>query len=123
MTPDGDVLVCSQKLDKILKVTWPDGDVPWRWGGLGYISHPHDPTITPDGTLLIFDNGSRHPLQARSRVVEVDMETGKSVWQYIPSPVFSKMSLHISGAERQEDRRQIIRRIQREVGFEEKAHK
>jgi hypothetical protein len=67
---------------------------------LGYISHPHDPTITPDGTLLIFDNGSRHPLQARSRVVEVDMETNKIIWQYVPSPVFSMMSLHIAGAER-----------------------
>jgi hypothetical protein len=100
LTPEGDVLVSSQKLDKILKVSWPNGDVPWRWGGLGKISHPHDPTITQDGTLLIFDNGSRHPLQARSRVVEVDMETGEIIWQYVPSPVFSMMSLHIAGAER-----------------------
>ncbi len=49
---------------------------------------------------MIFDNGSKHPPIARSRVVEVDMDTGKIIWQYIPAPVFSMMSLHIAGAER-----------------------
>lgn len=100
MAPDGSVLTCSQKLDYILKISWPEGKVLWRWGGLGRLSHPHDPTITPEGTLLVFDNGARHPLQARSRVVEVDMKTDKIVWQYGGSPVFSFISLHIAGAER-----------------------
>ena len=100
LTPDGDVLISSQKLDTIMKISWPKGDVLWRWGGLGRLSHQHDPTITPDGTLLVFDNGSRHPLQPLSRVVEVDMKTDEIVWQYIGSPVYSMVSLHISGAER-----------------------
>jgi len=100
LTPEGHVLVSSQKLDTILKISWPKGDVLWRWGGLGRISHQHDPTITPEGTLLVFDNGSRHPIQARSRVVEVDMKTGQIIWQYGGSPVFGMLSLHIAGAER-----------------------
>ncbi|MFC1532098.1 arylsulfotransferase family protein [Thermodesulfobacteriota bacterium] len=100
MTPEGDVLICSQKLDKIMKISWPKGEVLWKWGGLTRISHPHDPTITQDGTLLVFDNGSKHPPIARSRVIEVDMKTGEIIWQYIPSPVFSMMSMHIAGAER-----------------------
>lgn len=100
LTPGGDVLVSVQKLDKILKISWPDGDVLWQWGGAGCISHQHDPTITHDGTLLVFDNGSHHPLQGRSRVVEVDMKTNDIIWQYLPSPVFSMLSLHIAGAER-----------------------
>jgi hypothetical protein len=100
MTPDGDVLICSQKLDKILKISWPEGKVLWKWGGLARISHPHDCSVTPDGTILIFDNGSKHPPIARSRVIEVDIQTGEIIWQYIPSPVFSMVSMHIAGAER-----------------------
>lgn len=100
LTPEGNVLISSQKLDTILKISWPKGDVLWRWGGLGRISHQHDPTITPNGTLLVFDNGTHHPLLGRSRVVEVDMETGEIIWQYVGSPVFSMLSLHIAGAER-----------------------
>lgn len=100
LTPEGDVLVSAQKLDQILKISWPQGEVLWRWGGLGRISHQHDPTITPDGTLLVFDNGTHHPLQGRSRVIEVDTVSGEIIWQYDPSPVFSMLSLHIAGAER-----------------------
>lgn len=46
------------------------------------------------------DNGTNHPLQGRSRVVEVDFDTKEIVWQYAPSPVFSMLSLHIAGTER-----------------------
>lgn len=100
LTPEGDVLISSQKLDTIMKISWPKGEVLWRWGGLGRLSHQHDPSITPDGTLLVFDNGSRHPIQGRSRVIEVDMKTGEIIWQYTGEPVFSFLSLHIAGAER-----------------------
>jgi len=108
LTPEGNVLLSSQKLDYILKISWPKGDVLWRWGGLGRLSHPHDPTITPEGNLLVFDNGSRHPLQARSRVVEVDMKTDRIVWQYAGSPVFSFISLHVAGAERLDNGNTLI---------------
>ncbi len=100
LTPEGDVLISSQKLDKIMRISWPEGEVLWKWGGLGRMSHQHDPTITPDGTLLVFDNGTKHPPIARSRVIEVDMKTDQIIWQYVPSPVFSMLSLHIAGAER-----------------------
>jgi len=75
LTPEGDILTSSQKLDKVMKISWPEGKVLWKWGGLGKLSHQHDPTITPDGTCLVFDNGAKHPPISRSRVVEVDMET------------------------------------------------
>lgn len=108
LTPGGDVLLSSQKLDHILKISWPKGEVLWRWGGIGRLSHQHDPTITPDGNLLVFDNGSRHPIQAHSRVIEVDMKTDKIVWQYFGSPVFSFISLHIAGAERLDNGNTLI---------------
>jgi hypothetical protein len=98
--PDGDILISCQKLDQVLKCSWPEGKLKWRWGGLGKLSHQHDPNVTPEGNLLVFDNGTHHPLQGRSRVVEVDFETSEIVWQYQPSPTFSMLSLHIAGAER-----------------------
>lgn len=69
-------------------------------GGPGCLSHQHNPTVTPEGTLLVFDNGTHHPLQGRFRVIEVDFATREIVWQYVGSPVFSMLSLHIAGAER-----------------------
>lgn len=100
LAPDGDVIISSQKLDTIMKISWPKGEVVWRWGGPGRLSHQHDPSITPDGTLLVFDNGSRYPIQGKTRVIEVDMNSGEIIWQYMGEPVFSFMSLHIAGAER-----------------------
>jgi hypothetical protein len=100
LAPDGDVIISSQKLDTIMKISWPKGEVVWRWGGPGRLSHQHDPSITPDGTLLVFDNGSRYPIQGKTRVIEVDMKSGEIIWQYMGEPVFSFMSLHIAGAER-----------------------
>ncbi|NIO04590.1 MAG: aryl sulfotransferase [Proteobacteria bacterium] len=100
LTPEGNVLISSQKLSIIMKIDWPKGTVLWKWGGPGFVSHQHDPTITPEGNLLVFDNGTHHPILGRSRVIEVDMETNEIVWQYVPSPVFSMLSAHIAGAER-----------------------
>ena len=99
-TPEGHVLVSSQKLSTVMMIDWPRGDVLWKWGGLGVMSHQHDPTITPEGNLLIFDNGTHHPIVGRSRVIEIDMEKKEIVWQYASSPVFSMLSAHIAGAER-----------------------
>lgn len=99
-TPKGHVLVSSQKLSTVMMIDWPRGEVLWKWGGLGVMSHQHDPTITPEGNLLIFDNGTHHPIVGRSRVIEVDMERKEIVWQYTSSPVFSMLSAHIAGAER-----------------------
>ena len=100
LTHQGQVLISSQKLDKVLKISWPAGKVLWEWGGPGCLSHQHNPTVTPEGTMLVFDNGTHHPLQGRSRVIEVDFATREIVWQYVGSPVFSMLSLHIAGAER-----------------------
>jgi hypothetical protein len=99
-TPKGHVLVSSQKLSSVMMIDWPKGEILWKWGGLGVMSHQHDPTITPEGNLLVFDNGTHHPIVGRSRVIEIDMDKKEIVWQYAPSPVFSMLSTHIAGVER-----------------------
>jgi hypothetical protein len=96
---NGDVLLSFRELSTVMRISWPEGKVLWKWGG-GKISHQHDATFTPQGNMLIFDNGAHHPIVPRSRVIEVDMETSKIVWQYYPKHVFSLFSGHIAGAER-----------------------
>lgn len=99
MTPDGKVMVSFREISTIMIIDWESGDVEWKWGR-GTVSCQHSPSITPQGTLLVFDNGAHHPIQSRSRVVEVDRSTRKIVWQFLGSPVFSFFSGHIAGAQR-----------------------
>jgi hypothetical protein len=56
--------------------------VVWRWGKQR-IDHPHNPTLLPNGHLLVFDNG---PRRKWSRVIEVAPATGKIVWTYHGDP-------------------------------------
>ena len=96
---NGDVLISFRELSTVMRISWPEGKVHWKWGD-GWISHQHDATYTPEGNMLVFDNGPHHPTVPRSRVVEVDMNTSEIIWQYYPEHVFSLMSGHIAGAER-----------------------
>jgi hypothetical protein len=99
MTADGKVLVSFREISKVMMIDWDTGDIIWNYGR-PVISHQHDPNETPDGNILIFDNGAHHPIQGRSRVIEVDPKTDKIVWQYSGSPVFCFRCLHIGGAQR-----------------------
>jgi len=97
--PDGKVIISFRELSVIMILDWPSGEVVWKWGR-PCVSCQHSPTITPEGTLLVFDNGAHHPIQSKSRIVEVDMETDQIIWQYFGKPVYSLFSGHIAGAER-----------------------
>jgi hypothetical protein len=98
-TPDGEVFISCREISTIFKISWPEGKVLWKWGQ-GILSHQHDPTLTPDGNALIFDNGTHHPITAHTRIVEVDINANKIVWQYLPKTVFGLYSGHIGGCER-----------------------
>ena len=61
------------------------------WARTGGWRHQHQPTFLDDGHLLVFDNMGAG--QNRSRVQELDLRTGKVVWQYGGTPdadLFSK---------------------------------
>ncbi|UCE39352.1 MAG: aryl-sulfate sulfotransferase [Thermoplasmata archaeon] len=99
-SPDGrKVLLSFRELSLVMIISWPDGDIKWKWGR-PFISHQHDPTFTSDENVLIFDNGTHHPVQGKTRIVEVSTKTNEVIWQYLPSPVFSLLSGHIGGCER-----------------------
>jgi hypothetical protein len=98
-TSNGDVLVSFRYLDTVACLAWPEGKLRWKFGR-GVLSHQHDPSLTPTGTLLVFDNGTHHPVMQRTRVVEFNTETWQLVWEYRGTPEFSFSSGHISGCER-----------------------
>lgn len=73
----GDVLVCVRELDTIAVVSLDDEVVVWAarapW------SMPHQPTVLPNGNLMIFDNRGYGGF---SRVVEFDPVTFEILWDY-----------------------------------------
>lgn len=98
-TDDGCLLLSFREISTVLKISWPEGEVVWRFGPPA-ISHQHDPSITPEGNILIFDNGVHHPVTAHTRVIEVDPNTNEIVWQYLPEVVYQLYSGHVGGAQR-----------------------
>jgi len=96
---DGNLLISSRHLDEITKIDRQTGDIIWRWGGknnqftfvddpIGF-SHQHSIRRTPDGTLILFDDGNFHaPRFSRAVEYSVD-EQAKSAtlaWQFRHSP-------------------------------------
>ena len=74
------------------KLLTPVGEVEWQY-------HQHDCSVTPDGTILCFDNGNNRALpfetkmtdeQSYSRAVEFDIDesamTVRQVWAYGKAP-------------------------------------
>jgi len=97
-TPDG---WSGQWRDKLLT---PIGDIDWHW-------HPHDPTITADGNLLIFDNGESgavppnlrpHINVCNSRVLAYRVNeaegTVKQIWSFGGKEHALPYSMYVSGA-------------------------
>ena len=78
----GDILICVKRLDLIAIVDLDEGRIEWSWGP-GELDKPHQPTLTADGRILVFDNGTG---RGYSRVVEVDPLRGEIVWQYEAEP-------------------------------------
>ncbi|WP_194817994.1 arylsulfotransferase family protein [Nocardia sp. XZ_19_385] len=91
----GDVLVSMRELDCIAVVDIEAGVVRWWWGP-GELSGQHQPTLLPDGHLLVFDNGrpDRH-----SRVLELDPVDSTICWQYVADPPQTLSSPVAGGAE------------------------
>lgn len=99
--PDGDILLSSKRLDEITKIDYETGQIVWRMGGVrnpnnefifiddvfNGFSHQHMPQWTPQGTLLLFDNGNLHDVSTKiSRAVEYEIDetnrTATLVWSY-----------------------------------------
>ena len=72
----GDLLVSVRDLDLVAVVDPRRRRVRWSWGP-GRLQRQHDPSVMPNGHLLVFDN---RPDVRSSRVVELAPSSGRIVW-------------------------------------------
>ena len=78
----GDVLVCMRETSTIAVISLAAATVKWWWGP-GELSGPHQPTLLPDGKILVFDNGRDHQ---RTRLLVVDPATRRVTWTWAADP-------------------------------------
>ncbi len=93
---EGDFLFCSLMLDLVGTIDRQGAAVVWSWGP-GELDKPHQPTVTGEGNILIFDNGY---FRGWSRVVELDPAAGEIVWEYAASPPEKFFTATRGGAQR-----------------------
>lgn len=99
---DGNWLVSARGLSQVLRIDRSTGEVLWRFGGksgdfevendpIGNLCGQHTAARTPDGNLLLFDNGQHCwpevPERGElTRVVEYELDeaarTARVVWSY-----------------------------------------
>jgi hypothetical protein len=95
---DGNVLVCYRHIDVLAVIERDTGKYAWErhdadWGG------PHDAQILDNGNMMVFANrGGRVP--RGSKIIEFDMQSGDTVWEYKGNPTHSFDSHYISGCQR-----------------------
>jgi Arylsulfotransferase (ASST) len=98
---DGNLVVSFRNISTVVIVERASGRVIWRLGP-PTLAQQHDPRPSPNGHLLIFDNGTHrqdHPWTF-SRVLEVDPRTSQIVWEYRELTAINFFSPYISGAQR-----------------------
>jgi len=72
------VMLSMRHQDCIYLLDWARKKIVWDWG-MGELDGPHDATLLENGNVLVFDNGM---VRGWSRVLEIDIETGRIVWEY-----------------------------------------
>jgi len=92
---EGNILFSYRSLDVIGIIDRETGEIVWAWGW-GILDGQHQPTMLPNGNILIFDNGTR---RRWSRVIELDPLEEEIVWEYTGTPKESFYSAYISGVQ------------------------
>jgi hypothetical protein len=92
----GDLLICLRELNTVAVIDPAGGDVRWSWGA-EELSGPHQPSMLPDGFLLIYDNGVD---ARRTRLLVVNPVTKEVVWNWSAQPPESFFCPLAGGCER-----------------------
>jgi len=101
--PNGDILTSFRNLNTICIIDKKTGDIKWKWGQKPeQLAHQHDPTLLPNGNILIFDNGIHRAIAevTYSRVIELNPKTKKIEWEYKAPVMTDFFSPACSGAQR-----------------------
>ena len=110
----GNLLVCARNSNLVFILDRDTYDVVWHWRP-GTIDFPHMPTMTPEGNVLLFDNGYH---RGWSRVLELDPETFEVVWRYEADPRESFFTPERGSCQRLENGNTLILESQRGRAFE-----
>ena len=76
----GQLLISMRELDVIAVLDPEEGAIVWSMEGPWH--RQHEPQFLGNGNMLIFDNAGHIGPGGRSRVVEFEPLTGKTVWSY-----------------------------------------
>ena len=95
------VMVSFRNISTVAIIDKATGAFTWKLGW-DVISRQHDPSMLPNGNVLIFDNGAwrKNDVRIYSRVIEVDPNTNQIVWEYSDKPFYNFFSHIVSGARR-----------------------
>jgi outer membrane protein assembly factor BamB len=98
---DDRVMVSFRSISTVGIIDKKSGDFVWKLSH-DVLAQQHDPSMLPNGNILIFDNGLFRKKASRtySRVIEVNPNTNEIVWEYRELPFYNFYSPHISGARR-----------------------
>ncbi len=110
----GDLLLCLREIDTVAVVSPRGGHVVWQWGP-GELDRPHQPTLLPNGHLLVFDNGAS---RGWSRIVEVDPVSRRVVWEYRADPPDAFFSEKMGGVQGLANGNVLVTESQRGRAFE-----
>jgi hypothetical protein len=91
----GNIIFSYRSLDIIGVIDRSSGEIVWAWGP-GELDGQHQPTMLPNGHIMVYDNGTR---RGYSRVAELDPLSGEIVWEYTGAPKRSFFAAFISGAQ------------------------
>jgi hypothetical protein len=118
--PDRNILVSLVHIDTIAIIEKDTGNIIWRYGPSteawqkSPISFQHNPTVLPNGNILLFDNGRHrvdppwhHPPDF-SRIVEINPKTGEIDWEYRDPNTADFHSTFMSGCERLPNRNTLV---------------
>jgi len=80
--PAASKLLCLRNVDLLVLLSPDYSEVLWSFGP-GILDQPHSPGLTPEGRILVFDNGRG---RGHSRLVEVDPATDTVTWTWEATP-------------------------------------
>jgi hypothetical protein len=94
---EGNIFFSYRNLNTIGVIDRQTGEIVWVWGP-GELDGQHNPVMTRDGKIVIFDNGTE---RGYSRVIELDPLSGRIVWEYNDKDARRSRfySRHISGSQ------------------------
>ncbi len=101
-TAAGDFLMSWRQNHLIAWIDRATRRIKWEMMDMEF-GHQHDVQLLPNGNVMLFANGdhtSHHGPSTGSRILEIEPESKKTVWQYQGKPRHVFYSPHISGVQR-----------------------